>query len=94
MTTYVVPVLALLWGTLDHETISGQQLVAIAGVLAMVAIVQTGSKRTPEVTEAPLSTADAVLFPLVLESEQLVTLPANGRSKSTRRVVQAESQVA
>ena len=44
MTTYVVPVLALLWGTLDHESISPLQMAAIAGVLAMVALVQTGAK--------------------------------------------------
>ena len=44
MTTYVVPVIALLWGTLDHEAISGQQAMAIAGVLGMVALVQTKSK--------------------------------------------------
>src|SRR4029079_16826803 len=43
MTTYVVPVIALLWGTLDHEVISGQQAMAIAGVLGMVALVQTKS---------------------------------------------------
>ena len=45
MTTYVVPVLALLWGTVDRETISTRQMVAIAGVLAMVALVQTGSRK-------------------------------------------------
>jgi drug/metabolite transporter (DMT)-like permease len=44
MTTYVVPVLALVWGTVDHETISPRQMLAIAGVLAMVALVQTGSR--------------------------------------------------
>lgn len=44
MTTYVVPVVALLWGTIDRETISTQQLLAIAGVLAMVALVQSGSR--------------------------------------------------
>jgi drug/metabolite transporter (DMT)-like permease len=44
MTTYVVPVLALLWGTVDSERISSQQMFAIAGVLAMVALVQTGSQ--------------------------------------------------
>jgi drug/metabolite transporter (DMT)-like permease len=44
MTTYVVPVLALLWGTVDSETISSQQMLAIAGVLMMVALVQTGSQ--------------------------------------------------
>jgi hypothetical protein len=43
MTTYVVPVLALLWGTVDAETISSRQMLAIAGVLIMVALVQFGS---------------------------------------------------
>ena len=42
MTTYVVPVVALLWGTVDNESISSRQLLAIAGVLAMVALVQSG----------------------------------------------------
>jgi drug/metabolite transporter (DMT)-like permease len=44
MTTYVVPVLALLWGTVDHETISPRQMLAIAGVLSMVALVQLGRR--------------------------------------------------
>lgn len=44
MTTYVVPVIALLWGTVDRETISSRQVLAIAGVLAMVALVQSGSR--------------------------------------------------
>ena len=51
MTTYVVPVIALLWGTLDHEAISGQQAMAIAGVLGMVALVQTKSKAGEGVLE-------------------------------------------
>lgn len=46
MTTYVVPVLALLWGTVDEEAISRQQMLAIVGVLVMVACVQTGSRPT------------------------------------------------
>ena len=33
MTTYVVPVLSLLWGTVDHERITPQQLTAIRGSL-------------------------------------------------------------
>jgi drug/metabolite transporter (DMT)-like permease len=45
MTTYVVPVLALLWGLADGETISPGQILAIAGVLAMVAMVQSGPRR-------------------------------------------------
>jgi drug/metabolite transporter (DMT)-like permease len=94
MTTYVVPVIALLWGTLDNETISGQQVAAIAGVLIMVAIVQTGSKRAAEAKGTSMPSRDPVLLPLVLESESLVTLPANGASKRDLRAVQVESQVA
>jgi hypothetical protein len=44
MVTYVVPVLALAWGAIDGETITGQQLAAIGGVLAMVALVQFGGR--------------------------------------------------
>jgi drug/metabolite transporter (DMT)-like permease len=45
MVTYVVPVLALLWGMFDNETITPRQLAAMAGVLAMVALVQVGAAR-------------------------------------------------
>jgi len=48
MTTYVVPMLALAWGQFDHETISARQLAAMAGVLVMVGIVQTGTPRALE----------------------------------------------
>jgi len=47
MITYVVPMLALTWGRFDHETITTRQMAAIAGVLAMVALVQFGSP-TPD----------------------------------------------
>jgi drug/metabolite transporter (DMT)-like permease len=53
MTTYVVPMLALTWGQLDHERISVQQLAAMGGVLAMVALVQFGSRRA-EVDSEPV----------------------------------------
>ncbi|HEX5472852.1 MAG TPA: DMT family transporter [Lacipirellulaceae bacterium] len=43
MTTYVVPVLALAWGRMDHESISGLQMIAMVGALAMVALVQIGA---------------------------------------------------
>ncbi len=46
MTTYVVPILALVWGGFDQETISTPQLVAIATILAMVAVVQSGAAGT------------------------------------------------
>ncbi len=45
MTTYVVPLLAMAWGLFDHERISTQQLVAMAGVLVMVGVVQTSTTR-------------------------------------------------
>lgn len=43
MVTYVVPLVALVWGWLDSEPITMRQLVAIGGVIAMVALVQYGS---------------------------------------------------
>jgi drug/metabolite transporter (DMT)-like permease len=42
MVTYIVPVFALMWGAFDGETITLRQLVAIGGVLGMVALVQLG----------------------------------------------------
>ena len=50
MVTYVVPVLAIMWGALDGETITRRQLAAMAGVLVMVALVQLGGGRA-EVSE-------------------------------------------
>jgi drug/metabolite transporter (DMT)-like permease len=40
MVTYVVPTLALVWGAVDGEVITSRQLLAMAGVLGMVALVQ------------------------------------------------------
>jgi drug/metabolite transporter (DMT)-like permease len=40
MVTYVVPMLALVWGQYDGERLTAAQLASIAGVLAMVALVQ------------------------------------------------------
>ena len=40
MVTYLVPLGAIIWGLADAETVSGKQIVALIGVLAMVAIVQ------------------------------------------------------
>ena len=45
MTTYIVPLVGLLWGRYDHEAITPRQLVAMLGVLAMVAVVQLGGRR-------------------------------------------------
>ena len=41
MTTYVIPLIALVWGYRDGEAISTPQLVAMAGILCMVALVQS-----------------------------------------------------
>jgi drug/metabolite transporter (DMT)-like permease len=42
MVTYVVPTLALVWGAVDGEVVTSRQLLAMAGVLGMVALVQFG----------------------------------------------------
>jgi drug/metabolite transporter (DMT)-like permease len=94
MTTYVVPVIALLWGTLDHEAISTQQAMAIAGVLGMVALVQTKSKTGVGVLEPVVAGALATSLPLSAEADMLVTLPLREIALSDRRAVQPESQVA
>src|SRR4029079_15683480 len=92
MTTYVVPVIALLWGTLDHEAISGQQAMAIAGVLGMVAIVQTKSKPGVGVVEPAVAGDLVTSLPLSAEADMLVTLPMREIALSDRRAVQPESQ--
>jgi drug/metabolite transporter (DMT)-like permease len=94
MTTYVVPVIALLWGTLDHETISGQQAMAIAGVLGMVAIVQTKSKAGVGVPELALAGDLVTSLPFSSEADMLVSLPMREISLKDPRAVQPESQVA
>lgn len=40
MVTYVIPLVALAWGLFDGEKLTGLQIAAMAGVLAMVALVQ------------------------------------------------------
>jgi drug/metabolite transporter (DMT)-like permease len=96
MTTYVVPVIALLWGTLDNETISGQQIAAIAGVLMMVVIVQTGSKRTSDelIFEPAAAGEFATSLPLSAEVGHLVTLPMTEMSQKDRRAAASHAQVA
>jgi hypothetical protein len=39
------------WGLFDHEQISTQQLVAMAGVFVMVGLVQSGSRSDEELVE-------------------------------------------
>jgi drug/metabolite transporter (DMT)-like permease len=50
MTTYVVPLVGLLWGRYDHEAITPRQLLAMAGVLVMVGLVQFGNVRRPKLS--------------------------------------------
>jgi len=54
MVTYVVPVLALIWGQYDNERLTGIQLVAIGGVLVMVAFVQWGAAEPIRPTLEPV----------------------------------------
>ena len=55
MVTYVVPVQAILWGQYDQEMLTTTQIVAIGGVLAMVALVQWGSAQHSIPLPEPLS---------------------------------------
>jgi drug/metabolite transporter (DMT)-like permease len=50
MVTYLVPVGALVWGWLDAERVTLSQALALAGIFAMVALVQFGAagKRSPQ----------------------------------------------
>jgi drug/metabolite transporter (DMT)-like permease len=50
MVTYVVPVVALVWGLLDKEQITTRQVVAITGILAMVALVQAPTRQQAAAT--------------------------------------------
>ncbi len=54
MVTYVIPVVALVWGQFDNERLTPLQLSAMAGVLAMVALVQWGAARTGQKLPEPL----------------------------------------
>jgi drug/metabolite transporter (DMT)-like permease len=54
MVTYVIPVLALAWGQFDGEKLTTLQLAAMAGVLAMVALVQWGAVNNRDILPDPL----------------------------------------
>lgn len=105
MTTYVVPVLALLWGQFDAESISGQQIVAIIGVLAMVGLVQFGARKSalmpaPSVAGAQTVTlpgvvANAIAGPHIIEEpHRVIATPVVDFGMLDSRASQAESQVA
>jgi drug/metabolite transporter (DMT)-like permease len=51
MVTYVIPVVALMWGQFDRERLTTTQVAAIAGVLSMVALVQWRATSPAEIAE-------------------------------------------
>jgi drug/metabolite transporter (DMT)-like permease len=53
MVTYVVPMIALVWGQVDGELLTTRQLAAIAGILLMVGLVQWGAVKPPELSPEP-----------------------------------------
>lgn len=53
MVTYVVPIIALVWGQFDGERLTTLQMAAIGGVLAMVALVQWGAAKSPDLVGEP-----------------------------------------
>ncbi len=83
MTTYVVPMLAMAWGMFDHERISTQQLVAMAGVFVMVGLVQSGTTRRDELIELlPEATTDNVATPHGLAHGASLSVPATASDSS------------
>lgn len=51
MVNYLVPAWAVVWGWVDGERVTGVQLAALVGVLAMVAVVQYRAASPPPVAE-------------------------------------------
>jgi len=50
MVTYIIPIGALLWGAVDGESITALQVVAMSGLLLMVALVQWPVKKPEEIS--------------------------------------------
>lgn len=54
MIAYIIPSGALIWGWIDGEAVTGRQLAALAGILAMVALVQRQPRmKEPTTTSSP-----------------------------------------
>src|SRR5690606_13084271 len=66
MVTYVVPIIALFWGWQTGEPITLVQVLAMMGVLAMVALVQ--SSTLPPLEAIPLEEASSVR-PITVSSD-------------------------
>ncbi len=60
MVTYVVPVIAMLWGLGDGERITMPQTIAILGILCMVAIVQAPAKKGSPAVEPIVEPSEIV----------------------------------
>jgi drug/metabolite transporter (DMT)-like permease len=63
MVTNLVPVFAVAWGWFDAEPINSRQLLALAGVLVMVGVVQYGAARPPATVSSSRSTEPATQIP-------------------------------
>jgi drug/metabolite transporter (DMT)-like permease len=63
MVTNIVPILAVAWGWWDREAISGGQLLALAGVVSMVVLVQWGTLRQTSALSAGSTAAMPVPTP-------------------------------
>ncbi|QEG36965.1 DMT family transporter [Bythopirellula goksoeyrii] len=55
MVTYVIPLIAILWGQYDSEQLTTLQIAAMAGTLAMVALVQWGAAKPTLPQQEPLA---------------------------------------
>ncbi|MDZ4819966.1 MAG: DMT family transporter [Planctomycetota bacterium] len=61
MVTYVVPIGALIWGWADTEVVTPLQIIALAGVLVMVAVVQYGAAVKPADSSALPHSGDEIV---------------------------------
>jgi len=59
MVTNLVPLGAMTWGWVDAEVITARQLIAFAGVLAMVILVQFGSAVRPSIVQPQAISVEA-----------------------------------
>jgi hypothetical protein len=93
MTAYVVPVLALLWGIMDGEHITVQQMLAIVGTLAMVALVQSKPRTLDPWDESFNEAVTPLPLPKVTEPVRPASMAAEF-APAESRTAPANSQVA
>ena len=78
MVTYVVPTLALVWGAVDGEVITTRQLLAMAGVLGMVALVQFGGAENAKPRAAGGKDGEPHFCPSENPVDGVIAEPAGG----------------